>query len=122
MRNRKSSIFVFVLAAAALYGPAARADPPGPVVETREGPVRGLRAGGIDKFLGIPYAAAPAGDLRWQPPRAHPRWKGVRDATQFEWVLGDIAFRKRVEVWTGRRADRLPMGRPRTDGGQKSRL
>jgi len=83
MRNRKSSIFVFVLAAAALYGPAARADPPGPVVETREGPVRGLRAGGIDKFLGIPYAAAPAGDLRWQPPRAHPRWKGVRDATQF---------------------------------------
>ena len=44
-----------------------------------------------------------------------------RDATQFEWVLGDIAFRKRVEVWTGRRADRLPMGRPRTDGGQKSR-
>jgi para-nitrobenzyl esterase len=23
------------------------------------------------------------GDLRWQPPQAHPRWKGVRDATRF---------------------------------------
>ena len=29
-------------------------------------------------FLGIPYAAA----LRWAPPRAYPRWTGVREATQ----------------------------------------
>jgi REP-associated tyrosine transposase len=48
--------------------------------------------------------------------------RAIRDATQFEWALGDIVFRKRVEAWTGRRADRLPMGRPRSDGGQKSRL
>lgn len=37
----------------------------------------------------------------------------IRDATQYEWALGSPSFCKRVEVWTGRRADRLPTGRPR---------
>jgi para-nitrobenzyl esterase len=34
-------------------------------------------------FLGIPYAAAPIGDLRWQPPRPHARWYTPLDATSF---------------------------------------
>src|SRR5204863_91330 len=28
--------------------------------------------------------------------------KAIRDATQFEWALGDIAFRERAEARTGR--------------------
>lgn len=39
----------------------------------------------------------------------------IRDATQFEWALGGPSFRENVEARTGRRAGRLPMGRPRTD-------
>ena len=57
-----------------------------------------------------------------QGPAPEDAIKAIRDATQFEWALGDVAFCKRVEAWTGRRADRLPMGRPRTHGGHKSRL
>jgi len=72
-----------LFAAVALAVPAARADRGGPEVETREGAVRGVRAAGVDRFLGIPYAVAPVGERRWQPPEPHPRWKGVRDATQF---------------------------------------
>ena len=34
-------------------------------------------------FLGIPYAAAPIGRLRWRPPAAAPRWPGVRKADAF---------------------------------------
>lgn len=34
-------------------------------------------------YLGIPYAAAPIGSLRWRPPAAVPRWPGVRKANAF---------------------------------------
>ena len=34
-------------------------------------------------FLGIPYAAAPVGDLRWARPRPAAAWEGVRTADQF---------------------------------------
>lgn len=54
-----------------------------PVARTGDGKVRGLAAGAVDEFLGIPYAAPPVGALRWRPPQPAARWSGVRDATQF---------------------------------------
>jgi len=57
-------------------------DSTGPIVTTSDGDVRGTwRAGGA-VFLGIPYAAAPVGDLRFAAPRPPRRWTGVRDATE----------------------------------------
>ncbi|OBX19465.1 carboxylesterase [Erythrobacter sp. QSSC1-22B] len=56
-------------------------EPATPVVETDKGSVQGLEQNGIEAFLGIPYAAAPLGDLRFQPPRQHAAWNGVADAT-----------------------------------------
>jgi len=38
------------------------------IVDTREGPVAGQVFNGIAVFKGIPYAAAPAGPLRFRPP------------------------------------------------------
>ncbi|WP_431311398.1 carboxylesterase family protein [Paraburkholderia aromaticivorans] len=38
---------------------------------------------GVVKYLGIPYAAPPVGDLRWTPPRPHVPWTGVLDVTKF---------------------------------------
>jgi para-nitrobenzyl esterase len=35
------------------------------------------------KFLGIPYAAPPTGDLRWRPPQPRTAWKGIRKATAY---------------------------------------
>ena len=34
-------------------------------------------------FKGVPYAAAPVGDLRFRPPRPHPSWSGTRDALTY---------------------------------------
>lgn len=64
--------------------------PPPPVVSTRYGKLRGLRAplpggvlGPVEQFLGVPYAAPPTGERRFQPPEPPSPWPGVRDATQF---------------------------------------
>ncbi len=54
-----------------------------PIVGTSEGPVRGYIAGGVIRFLGIPYADPPVGNLRWRPPRPVLAWRAVRDATHF---------------------------------------
>jgi para-nitrobenzyl esterase len=62
---------------------AASAAPKSPVVATDNGPIRGTTTGQMQAFLGIPYAAAPVGDLRWRPPQEHPGWHVVLDASQF---------------------------------------
>jgi para-nitrobenzyl esterase len=37
----------------------------------------------VTRFLGIPYAAAPTGELRWREPQPHAPWDGVREATRY---------------------------------------
>jgi hypothetical protein len=54
-----------------------------PLVFTEDGPVVGVQTSADRQFLGIPYAAAPVGDLRWRPPVRHPRWFVPLHATQF---------------------------------------
>jgi para-nitrobenzyl esterase len=52
-------------------------------VEVTGGKVVGMpMADGSSIFYGIPYAAAPAGDLRWKPPAKRAPWSGVLDATK----------------------------------------
>ena len=53
------------------------------VVTMSSGQVGGADQDGISRFLGIPYAAAPAGDQRFAPPGPAPSWDGVRDATAY---------------------------------------
>ena len=53
------------------------------VVTTSHGKLRGTLADGVYSFLGVPYAAPPAGPNRLRPPRPVESWDGVRDATRF---------------------------------------
>lgn len=53
--------------------------------EIADGVLKGVVSadGEIRAFKGIPYAAPPVGDLRWQSPQPVMPWTGVRDATDF---------------------------------------
>src|SRR6266566_238519 len=53
------------------------------VVQTDKGAVQGFFTADAREFLGIPYAAPPAGALRWRPPQPAAPWTGIRDATTF---------------------------------------
>jgi para-nitrobenzyl esterase len=54
-------------------------------VKTEQGKVTGktINDGKVKAFLGLPYAAAPVGDLRWKAPGPPAKWKGERDAGKF---------------------------------------
>ncbi len=53
------------------------------IVNTEQGTVRGTVEGGIHAFLGIPYAAPPAGEDRFSPPQPPETWEGTRDSVAY---------------------------------------
>ncbi|HEY1485929.1 MAG TPA: carboxylesterase family protein [Micromonosporaceae bacterium] len=53
------------------------------VVQTRSGPVRGTVGDGVRSFLGIPYAASPAGKFRFAAPQPPEPWTEVLPADRF---------------------------------------
>lgn len=69
-----------LLLALALAAPATAA---APEAQTAQGLVSGTADDGVAVFKGIPFAAAPVGELRWRPPQAPLSWKGVRKADAF---------------------------------------
>ncbi|KAM8899644.1 neuroligin-2a isoform 2-T2 [Spinachia spinachia] len=61
-----------------------------PLVTTNYGKIRGIKKdlnneilGPVEQYLGVPYATAPIGDRRFQPPEAPGSWQEIRNATQF---------------------------------------
>ena len=57
------------------------------IVTVEQGKLKGTCDADIDgvpffSFMGIPYATAPAGKLRFKPPQPVQKWKGVLDATK----------------------------------------
>ena len=65
--------------AAGMVGPK-----PAPLeVRLDDGVIEGFAAGATRQFLGIPYAKAPTGALRFAPPERVATWTGVRAAKSF---------------------------------------
>ena len=53
------------------------------IANTSSGQVRGRAIDGVARYLGIPYAAAPVGELRFSLPQAHAPWDAPWDAAAF---------------------------------------
>jgi para-nitrobenzyl esterase len=60
---------------------ASSADDATLIVQTAAGKVRGVAGQGVREFKGIPFAAPPVGELRFEPPAPAAPWTGVLDAT-----------------------------------------
>jgi para-nitrobenzyl esterase len=60
------------------------------VVRIDSGWISGVADSGVVSFKGIPYAAAPAGDLRWRAPQPVRPWTGVRAADR----VGPLCMQK----------------------------
>ena len=101
---------------------------PSRAVSLQQGAVSGSASpydAAITVFKGLPYAAPPVGDLRWQPPQSAPSWEGVRvadtfakschqprHASNFVWrregfpVSEDCLY---LNVWARNKAEDLPI-------------
>ncbi len=68
-------------------------------VKTLAGTVEGTEKDGVKFFLGVPFAEAPVGELRWKAPQPLQPWKGVKETKAFgndpmqPSIFGDMAFR-----------------------------
>jgi para-nitrobenzyl esterase len=71
------------LAAAILVVLAAARGASAAPVRVDGGLVEGASEQGLEVFKGVPFAAAPVGDLRWRPPAPVTPWTGVRKAAAF---------------------------------------
>ncbi len=94
-------------------------------VKTQYGVLEGFEQDGVKKFLGVPFAQAPVGELRWKAPQPVQAWEGVREAKQFgddpmqPNIYGDMSFRGSgrsedclyLNIWTTAKtsADALPV-------------
>jgi para-nitrobenzyl esterase len=84
MRPALLWLLASLLAATRSMALAQGAAAPGTVtVKTPAGVLRGAEQDGMRSFLGVPYAQAPVGELRWRAPQPLPAWSGTRDALQF---------------------------------------
>src|SRR5690348_856835 len=109
------SAWVLLSACCVMFATSARAAD-NLQVKTDKGKVQGKLStdGQVRTFLGIPFAAPPVGPLRWKAPQPAPKWKGVKDATNFGYrcmqpdIFHDMHFRDPGEsedcltlnVWT----------------------
>lgn len=103
---------------------------PETVVGTTSGTVRGRQGPAGAVFLGVPYAAAPLGAARFEPPAPHPGWTEIRDclepgpaapqkprsgfgALDMSPFFGDIRSGDpdylRINIWTPADGDRAPV-------------
>lgn len=80
-----SMVLLFSSVAAAIEDP----------IQVTSGAISGIELGsGVSAYRGIPFAAPPVGDLRWQPPQPPIPWSGTLAAESY----GPVCMQQRTEA------------------------
>ena len=88
-RDEHMSIFKIMVLGASLLALSACGSKekisPNALITTAQGPVQGVSTedSSVYNFKGLPFAAAPIGDLRWAAPEPAPKWSETRIADAF---------------------------------------
>ena len=127
MANKTGKLTALVIAGMAMLGACTekKAADVTLQVKTQYGVLEGFEEDGVKKFLGVPFAQAPVGELRWKAPQPVQSWEGVREAKAFADdpmqpdIFGDMNFRGSgrsedclyLNIWTtaATTADALPV-------------
>ncbi len=127
MANKTGKLTALVIAGMAMVGACTekKAADVTLQVKTQYGVLEGFEEDGVKKFLGVPFAQAPVGELRWKAPQPVQSWEGVREAKAFADdpmqpdIFGDMNFRGSgrsedclyLNIWTTAKttADSLPV-------------
>ncbi|KAJ7354759.1 hypothetical protein OS493_030536 [Desmophyllum pertusum] len=111
-RNQAPCKMLLVMSIALLIC-ATQAFDPNAKIEIKQGTLQGLtevipNAHGpikaINKYLGVPYATAPTGKLRFAPPQPHKGWNEVYQATHFRSICMQLIHHYNVSIqqaWEG---------------------
>ena len=121
----KKTLLMMAVAVCCLSACTQKADEVTLQVKTQYGVLEGFEEDGVKKFLGVPFAQAPVGELRWKAPQPVKPWEGVREAKAFgddpmqPNIFGDMNFRGSgrsedclyLNIWTTAKtmADSLPV-------------
>ncbi|HEY8518065.1 MAG TPA: carboxylesterase/lipase family protein [Candidatus Binatia bacterium] len=82
-RGAHLALCALLLTAACSDRSASSSIQQGTLLRIGDGWVQGEIVGGTRRFLGIPFAAPPVGELRWRPPAPVVPWEGTLDARAF---------------------------------------
>lgn len=117
---------VIIILSWLMLGPSVHAAPKdeAPLVQAATGKIAGATDGAVERFLNIPFAAPPVGQLRWRAPQPASHWKGIRNASKMgpacpqpmrpALVAGGVADNQsedclQLNVWRPKGAKNLPV-------------
>ena len=121
----KETVMVMAMALCCFSACTQKAEDVTLQVKTQYGVLEGFEEDGVKKFLGVPFAQAPVGELRWKAPQPLQPWDSIREAKTFGAdpmqldIFGDMNFRGSgrsedclyLNIWTTAKtkADGLPV-------------